>query len=169
MNDTPPLAMDNIARKHLAHTAQKQLWRLAPWYELEDLISDGVLCWQVVVVKYKPTSRAHAMRLFQTAFRNHIYKLALKHSMQVQESYVEFLPELIDPDAELVARVYQASEPLRACLLAILARPQLLARPHRRYIDGRRETTNSWLSRITGISFNGVNVTQQLRDFARVA
>jgi hypothetical protein len=159
--------MDPIARRHLLRTAQKQLWRLAPWYELEDLISDGILCWQVVVAKYQPTSRAHAMRLFQTTYRNHIYKLALKHSMQVPEIHLEILPELVDPDAELIARVFQAPEPLRACLMAILARPQLLARPHRRYLDGRRELTNSWLARITGISFNGVNVTQQLRDFAR--
>jgi hypothetical protein len=167
MSQHQHMAMDDIARRYLLRTAQRQLWRLAPWYELEELISDGVLCWQVIVAKYQPTSRAHAMRLFQTSFRNHIYKLALKHSMQVQESYVEFLPELVDPDAELIMRVYQAPQPLRACLLAILARPQLLARPHRRYLDGRREPTNCWLSRITGISFYGVNVTQQLRDFAR--
>ena len=157
--------MDAVALRWLAKVARSQYWRVAHWMDFEDLLCDGLLCWQIVLVKYpQATTPPHRMRLFQTIYRNHLHKLANKRSAQVPELACEQLPDDPQcPDAELAQLVAEAPEPLRRCLLLILAHPHLAARPHRRWLNGRRETTNQYLCAIIGIDPTTINLHRQLR------
>lgn len=72
----------------IVNTAQKEFWRVAGWYELEDLIQDGYMCYYkckdrygVLSVKNHPTKGdiKWMMALVKTTFNNHIrHKLAGK-------------------------------------------------------------------------------------------
>lgn len=83
-------------------TARKEYWRMASWYELEDLIQDGFLCYIKCRNAYtlkppKPGTqplntttpnkdqRRHFMSLVQTAYRNHIMTLASKFAGGLEE------------------------------------------------------------------------------------
>jgi hypothetical protein len=158
--------LDSGGRNWLIKTAKQNLWRVANWYELDDLIEDGLLCWQIVLAKYpQVVARPHLMRLFQTTYRNHLHQLANKRT-QTTETCMAILPDLLpDPDAELLLRVQEAPQPLRACLLALLARPQA-AGQCRRYAGGQRQTTDSWLKGLANV-ISDVNVAEQLREFLK--
>jgi len=74
--------------------SRKHYWRVAAWYELEDLIQDGLMiaykCQQyygkpvdpvpgkVSRVRFGEVDSAHFMSLVQSAFRNHIGQLIRK-------------------------------------------------------------------------------------------
>jgi hypothetical protein len=81
--------MDAGMKGWIVNTARKNHWRVASYYELEDLISDGMLCYYKCRARYKglhslnhpgKDQRRHVMALVKTAFHNHITTLALKRS-----------------------------------------------------------------------------------------
>jgi hypothetical protein len=164
--------MDASAARWLGAVARDHYWRVAAWYDLEDLLQDGLLCWQIVVVRYpEATTIQHRMKLFKTTFLNHIHQLANRRSANAPEMAVEDplghhqAVEPRDPDTYDMQQLLDAAPPLlRRCLAAILANPKLLARPHRRWIKGRRETTNEWLAGMIGIDPSSVNLHAQLRE-----
>ncbi len=159
------MTMDEGARKWLIKTARKNHWRVMRWYDLEDLISDGLMCWQIVVRRYtRVRERKHIMALFQRTYINHIHRLANKRTRQAMELVTDRLPDEVScPDAELLQFACTAPADVRALLFAIIDRPEILARPHRRRLDGRRETTNSWLCALAGLDPDKHNVDSQLR------
>lgn len=160
--------LDAGAQRWLAKEARRNLWRVAHWYELEDLIEDGILCWHIVLAKYPQVqARPQLMRLLQTTYRNHIHQLANKRSVQIPEVCVAQLPDTVpDPDAELMTWVIEAPLPLRNCLLALLAQPEQAARPLRHKLDGQRQTTDSWLKALANV-ISDVDVADQLRELLR--
>lgn len=68
--------------------ARSNYWRLASWYELDDLIQDGLMIAYKCVAKYgfpgEDLDEPHFMRLVQIAFFNHIAQL-LRVSRAVDE------------------------------------------------------------------------------------
>jgi DNA-directed RNA polymerase specialized sigma24 family protein len=151
--------IDHGARVWLARTATKQYWRVAVWYELDDLVQDGLMCWQIVACKYKRANRRHLMSLFQITYINHIHKLANKRTACAPELAMEELPEQFCPDGEMNQLVNEAPAALRQCLRTLLNQPELLARA---MSDGqRRKTTTEWLRDITGVDVDA----EQLREY----
>jgi hypothetical protein len=153
---------DIIARRWLAKTARKNLWRVAAFYDLDDLISEGLLCWQIIICKYpKVDERKHLMALFQRTYINRLHQLAKKRSRQVEEVHCE-PPDRSDDDSEMVRLVYSAPEALRKCLLVILDNPALLQRPQRVRRNGTRETLNEYLCSFVKVDPAKNNLHRQL-------
>jgi len=88
--------LDEGMKRWIYATARQNHWRVARWYDLEDLIQDGFLAYQKCYVKYarlvrkrKPTKedRRNFMALVQTTYLNYIHDLAKKRGSlhKVQE------------------------------------------------------------------------------------
>lgn len=83
------MIMDEGAAAWLQRTAAKNLWRVPDYYELDDLVSDGMECWVKVTQRYSNVkSAAHLMALFKTTFTNHVHDLARK-KMRMPDSINE--------------------------------------------------------------------------------
>jgi hypothetical protein len=87
--------MDNGARHWLLRTAKLNLWRVATFYDLSDLIQDGCLVWCKVTSKYERQAgttlkRAHLMALFKRSYMNHLHDLANERT-KLQEVLVSDL------------------------------------------------------------------------------
>jgi len=162
-------AMDEGARRWMLRYAHRNLWRVPSWCDLDDLIADGAMCWQIMVRKYpKVRERRHLMGLFTRIFSNHVHKLANKRSVQVEECQVE--PDIVAnaqacADSEMVHFAYQAPQQVRKLLLAILAQPELTARATRRTPFSRRPTTNEWLCQLAGLDPQECDLRSQLNTY----
>src|ERR1700757_4971786 len=59
--------------------SRKNLWRMASWYEIDDLIQDGLMCGYKCLQRYGipgiEIDHPHFMRLVQSTFRNYIGEL----------------------------------------------------------------------------------------------
>ena len=117
-NATTPLRnMDDGAKLWMMKYARKNFWRVAGWYDLDDLFQDGHMTYQRIVEKYcfpwrsyitqygqkmpprrkaKPVKdRAHLMALFKLAFCQHIHMLARQRT----DAPETVASDLIPPDA----------------------------------------------------------------------
>ena len=123
---------------------------------------------EIVIVRYpEAVTIQHRMKLFKTTYLNHIHRLANQRTANAPEVAAEDLPtEIPDPDTydNMLQLLNDAPPLLRRCLAAILANPALLARPHRRWLKGRRETTNEWLAGMIGIDPASANLHGQLEE-----
>jgi len=157
--------LDDSARGWLLRTARKNLWRVHRWYDFDDLVSDGVLCWQIVVTRYAQVSeRKHLMSLFKTTYLNHIHQLANKRTLQSAELVdTDLLPfcELGQRD-DMMEIAQSATPALRRCLSVVMEQPERLRQPYRRRLNGHRETVNERLCRFAGVDPKKFNLHQQL-------
>lgn len=106
-------------RGWLYNTAKANYWRVAEWYELTDLISDGILCYYkcyraypFLTIKLHPSQddKRRFMALVRSAFINHITTLAQKRtavherpfsqSMAAEESEEAYLNSLLPAQPE---------------------------------------------------------------------
>ena len=165
-----PKKMDHGARVWLAKTARANYWRMASWYELEDLLQDGAMHYQRIVNRYPDiTSRAHLMRLFQITFLNHLHDLAKKRTGEadVLATYERERQENIEPDASsFLAAVAKAPPAVRAFLknLAKDAGAKILRQPPRVRMSGQEETLNERLCRIAGVDPSTIDLPQTLKE-----
>lgn len=158
---------DNGLRGWIVKTAKKNYWRVAAWYDLEDLIQDGLLAYAICRSRYRHRvqNRRHFMALVQVVFVNHITDLANERTagQDVAISQIaadgkelqalEYLAGGFTGDAELTATLAAAPEEVRR-FLALFNTPtglERLAKPLRRRADGTRETTSERLSTILGM------------------
>lgn len=81
--------LDDGMRGWIVTTAKKNYWRVASYYELDDLIQDGYLCYSKCYSRYRHLTikrhplkedRRRFMALVQVAFVNHITTLAWKRT-----------------------------------------------------------------------------------------
>jgi hypothetical protein len=154
--------LDEPGRLWLLKTARRNFWRVEGMIDLDDLIGDGALCWQIVVAKYYPkvSARPQLMALFKTTYTNHIHRLANKRSkgphpfdeiVSIDSDEADCYNHVAAPE-EMHQYAAQASDiGVRALLHAIIDQPELLKKAHRRWLGGRRESTNDWLCRLAGL------------------
>jgi DNA-directed RNA polymerase specialized sigma24 family protein len=136
--------LDEGMRGFIHSTARKEFWRVASWYELDDLVQDGYMCYYkcrdrygVLSVKNHPSKadKKWMMSLVKTTFLNHVrHKLAgkMRYGHEVPVSQLG-APEaefgdiwdsgIIPPQSEeatLAAMVAQAPYEIKQlmCLLA---------------------------------------------------
>lgn len=174
--------MDQGARGWLFRKAHKNLWRVRSFYELDDLIQDGYLCYQLVINKYPQVKdRPHIMRLFQRTYSNYIHDLANQRTREASEvllvnllpaflSEVAFWDRLLIDDldrAALQLLIAQAPPPIKAVLRLFTDDRSLqkLRKPYRRNEKTGRETLNQRLCRLTGMNPELIDLPSELRAY----
>ena len=149
--------MDQGVRGWIYKSARENLWRVSGHIDFDDLVQDGFMFWQRIVVRYpNVTHRPHQMALFKTAFSNHIHDLSKKKSRLelVTEADMDvpldFMLEGDDPaqDPDLAFIITQ----LPPAIMRVLTRMvEGQDSPYRLRLDHSRETTNERLCRFAGI------------------
>jgi len=113
--------LDEFGRLWLLGTARANYWRVAGWYELDDLIADGHLCWACIVARYQEgqyTTKTgvvinkrrrvrktkHLMALFKRAYTNRIHDLAKLRTRAAAELLaLDIEPTIpLDPEVDSV-------------------------------------------------------------------
>lgn len=84
--------LDAGMRGWIVNTAKKNYWRVASWYEFDDLVQDGYMCYYKCRNRYavlrkakygdnsEKVQRRRIMALVKVAYHNHIATLAMKQS-----------------------------------------------------------------------------------------
>lgn len=176
--------MDRGARAWLVTVAADHYWRVAAWYEFDDLIQDGYMCWYRVVAKYESApdrvrSLPHLMRLFKITFLNHIHTLSKNKTVASIEVKADDVvreptwdvwskiapPRNIDDLALLIADAPAILQPVLAMLYCGII-PSVLRATCRVRDDGSRQTLNDKLCRAIGADPDTDLVTE-LRSFLR--
>lgn len=87
--------LDEGMKRWIYRTARRHYWRVASWYDLDDLIQEGFLAYQKCQVKYarlarkrnpRPEDRRNFMALVMRAFENRIHDLASKRTIQTEDA-----------------------------------------------------------------------------------
>lgn len=178
--------MDDGARGWLFRTAAKNYWRLASWYDLDDLIQDGYVCYCKVLSRYPDATDApHRMALFKRTYLNWIHDLANKRTKSVQEVSYERAPSAEDDGAASVLdRAVCPAGDLAQVRVLVAAAPEYVRRALELFTteDGLRrlrssyrlraagdrlvrETMNDRLCRLLGLDARAVNVPAAIRMF----
>lgn len=153
------------------NTAKQNYWRVAEWYEFEDLIQDGFMVFHRIVNRYENVKTPkHIMALFKTSFTNHIHDLAKKRTQQQAEQIESTLATVladvltdafIPPDTSVTV----ASLPpvFRALIKLLESNDPRLHRPYR-YRPDHRETANERLCRLLGLDNCPIPLRSMLRQ-----
>lgn len=121
--------LDEGARGYIVNTAKREFWKMAEWYELDDLIADGYLCYYRCRSRYLPTiqrcepkfagQRKWLMALVKRAFFNHISTLASKR-MAVHERAVSQFPKFEVVGANAAWDALLPAQPEEGSFMALL-------------------------------------------------
>lgn len=149
--------------------SRRHLWRTRPLFDLDDLLQEGLILADKVIERYAGGDAAsltpkHLEALFYRSFYRRILTIARQRSRRI-DSVAGHEPEtpteratdddgLADAEARLIAA--DAPEPLRSVLLDALDRGVRV-----RQRSGR-ETTNSFLCRLAGVSPSAYNLRGEL-------
>jgi hypothetical protein len=177
--------MDVGAKKWLYNEVHKNLWKVEDFYDFDDLVQDGEMCYARVLMKYQRIPNRvrltpHIMALFKTTFTNHIHDLA-KYRTRNEPLRVRVSDMGSDGDTENdiwdhVSRgidvfdferlIGEAPTHVAKLLRAIMAAGSefLLAKPYSRR-GARRETTNERLCSLIGEDPQQVDLATELHDF----
>lgn len=146
-----PRSLTSVLRGWIVYYAKKSLWRVPSYYQIQDLVQEGFLCYCKCVVKYPKTKNdAHFAALVKRAFTNRIHDLSRSKQRGTEEP--------TEPDAEILDTV----DPEEATLLVLIGQlppeAQQLIKvlqsgkvPHREGGPNGLETTNAYLCRLAGI------------------
>ena len=146
-----PHRLDAGMHRWIRNTATKNLWRMPPYYDVDDLIQEGYLAYAKCALKYPHVKEVrHFMALVKVSFVNQIHSLANRHTKRLA---VNICDELLADTASIPEHVTfhvlvkQLPNELQE-LITILLND---ARPMLRFTDGTRETTNEYFCRLIGI------------------
>ena len=158
--------LDAGIRGWLVNTAKKNYWRVPSWYDLDDLIQDGYICYSICNRKYgHDLQPSHFMALVKVSYINHIHDLA--------NSKTRNSPELIVP---MDSPVFSRAEPEEATFFTLLKQlpnelQELLfillndAKSIPMLRNGReRESTNAYLCRLIGVDPEYVNLQAVFKE-----
>lgn len=169
--------LDEGMRGWIISTAKKNYWRVASYYELDDLIQDGYLCYAKCHSRYRHLTikrhplkddRRRFMALVQIAFINHITTLSWKRTrldpvplsaITQSETGQAVSLEALLPSApeEASVAVLLASAPAEIKQLfqvlvdEALSLGDMLRQKGSRRRDIRRETSNEYFCRLVGL------------------
>jgi hypothetical protein len=171
-NSTMPMQMDRGARLWMLQYARRSFWKVSSYIDLDDLIQEGYLAWHRVSIRYPDiTERKHMMSLFQRTFCNLIVDIAKQRTKEAHLN-LPFTQEVSDYNSHMfehgISTLYvmlqQAPAPVRKVmeLLATDVGRKKLCSLHRMYSDGKRETTNDRLRRLTK---EQGDIVQMIKDY----
>jgi DNA-directed RNA polymerase specialized sigma24 family protein len=159
--------------------AWNNYWRVASWYDLDDMVQDGYLVFYRVLEKYrgKVQNRAHLMRLFQVSYANHIHNISIKRTRTPEVLFEDLAPNpevrerIMDKvlqsndDAEMALVLAGAPREVRAVIAGLEAADgATLRKPYQRR-KGQRETQNERLCKLGGLDPNTVDVVLALKTY----
>ncbi len=144
-------------------TARRNLWRVAPHHDIDDLIQDALLVYVRIQRRYPEATTAQRLRLFQRSYENHLHNLA----RQVSKSKAISL-DLIEthPPCEFSNLMYAISEAPDIVRKTIVALATKQVPKHRVRNDNTRQTTSELMCRLIGIEPT-VNVHSQLINYLK--
>lgn len=167
--------MERVKRQHrldagikgwIINTSKKNLWRVPSWYDLDDLIQDGYICYASCNLRYKAVKeQRHFMALVKVTFINHIHDLSKVRTRLPEEA--------LPPEAMAFQGVVQSEAPFFTLVkqlpgeLVALIEHLLSDKPkpaYKQFPDHTRETTNQYLCRLLGIDPNAVNLATVFRE-----
>ena len=167
MSHRDRVRMDAGARRWLLSAAQQNLWRIASWYDFDDLVQDGMLLYYHVCERYpEATDPRHIMRLFQRTFLNHCHNLSRKQRVKMEVVDTDFVQHHCtahDHFADLLLWLAEAPDEVRRLLQALIRDGWKMDGPYAP--SGRRETTNERLCALVGADHNSVNLHRVLRSY----
>lgn len=161
-------ALDSRIRAMIIREAQKNLWRVRPLYELDDLIQEGFLCYVIARAKYGHAENyGHFMRLVRTIFMNQINDLATARTRD-RETVYESREPTVTHNGTLVSQAYDLGgmtlvampAELMRFVEAMLTGAEQISVPLR---DGvKRETNNERHCRLIGADPKQINLEDEL-------
>lgn len=153
--------LDRGMRGWIVNCAKKNLWRVPQWYDLDDLIQEGLLLYCKLNIRYAHvTEPAHFMALLKISFITHIHSLSVVATNTPDRVITAFdRSQYADVDDVLESAMTPEPETATVCLL-VKQLPKELAQllttllndgrnlPIQKFADGTRETQNEYLTRI---------------------
>lgn len=158
--------LDKGIKGWIVNTAKKNYWRVPAWYELDDLIQEGYICYCNCNLKYgNDLTASHFMALVKVSYIRHIHDLAnsrTRNSAELMVSIDSPIFSRAEPeDATFFTLLRQLPSELQE-LLSILLND---AKDIPMLRDGReRETTNAYLCRLIGIDPEHVNLQAVFKE-----
>lgn len=157
------VGLDRGMRGWIVNTAKRNYWRVAGWYDIEDLIQDGYMCFAKCRRKYPRSGPKQLMALVKVTFINYIHDLSKQRTRQAETTLAElvppgvteaaFLETLLDPIApeqDVISHIMKAPDEIRRTLELLTSeygiarwRAQRLRKP-----DGTRESLNDMVCRL---------------------
>lgn len=172
MSNNPDIGLPKAVVGWIYNHARKNYWRVAAWYEVDDLIQDGLM------IAYKCRERygleidpPHFMQLVKVSFHNHIGDLLRRmravddgikfgdlvrnrnRSGDDPESEQDVCDRLIEPqqpDIDYKLLISEMPEYLRKVIDCYLSSPEKLRRSLRVRLNGPDETWQERLAKLTG-------------------
>ena len=130
--------LDNGMKGWICRVAKKNYWRVAAWYEIDDLIQDGLVCYVKCRNKYafldkdNPTAeeRKWFMALVQTSFTRRIIDLASRRTATLEVAECALLESelnqaqavaiAVEDDVHVKMLLAEAPNEIRAVALALV-------------------------------------------------
>ena len=153
----------------IVNYARRNVWRVPPWMDLDDLIAEGFLAYAIAMARYgdKVQNRRHFMSLLMIIFTNQITDLANERTAcpeiaisqiggedNEEATLFERVVGGAEGDAELMALLNTAPDEIKK-FLRLLHDPDALEKlnkPLRYRCGGQRDTTRNRIARMTDIS-----------------
>lgn len=181
--------LDAGMRGFIVNTARRNFWKIASWYDLDDLIQDGMVCYyrcyrryRFLTVRRHPSQndKRHFQSLVGRAFENHIISLAWKRSrlpevtaasitgLEDETSSVwENLCPPQDEEATLSILLRQAPKEIKMLLDLLVndAADGFWRVPGRKWVQRRRETTNEHFCRRLGLDPSKLDLVTKLEQY----
>jgi DNA-directed RNA polymerase specialized sigma24 family protein len=186
MKSLSDVYLDQGMRGFIHKTAWKEFWRVANWYEVDDLVQDGYLSYykcvkaypQLIVEDPTPDQRRHFMALVRTTFVNHITDLSNKSSRVPEQALSRYSAddgglawdEILPAQAEegsVVTLLASAPAEIKQ-LVKLLAGDSKALLAFKRNKKGRkafRETTNEFYCRLLGFDPKYEDVVGRVRAY----
>jgi len=144
----PLMPMDEGARLWTIKVANKEYWRVCRWYDVDDLVQDGVMWWYVTANRYPNAEKPHLMSLYKMSFARHITDLA-RDMASKYEAPCDDVSELAndaDAQSDMDRCIVEAPPVVRSLLQAVIDNPQEL---FAKRVD--KKTLNERLCKLVGI------------------
>lgn len=139
--------LNDRTRRWITTTAKENFWRVASYYDLEDLVQDGYLVYFRIHKIYPQAEPAQLLRLFQRSYINHIHNLA-KRARRIEITVLEEQDHPLCEFSELIRTIMEAPETIRKILTSLACKPY---REHRIRADRTRQTTSELMCQLAGI------------------
>lgn len=136
------MQMDAGAIRWLHRIVRQNFWRVPSWYEQEDLLNDGVMCWYRTLRRYyngkgtkglnrrigEASDLRHIMALFQRTFLNHIHDLSRLRTKTLTTYISDLVSEEFPSEDAILERVGLVEQPSGDATVNIINAPFVLKR-----------------------------------------
>jgi len=183
--------LDQGMERWIYATAHRNYWRVPKWYDLQDLIQDGFMCYQKCVEAYgrltrkrrpQKDDRRNFMALVRTTYLRHITDLAnwrtatpertvgkLRDAADTVEAWLERHAPIEHAYQDLSVLITSAPHDIKRLLQALTGDTgevlSYLKKPLTKPGLFRRETTNEYLCRLAQNDPKRVDMAERLRHY----